>query len=115
MNTARKHSEQPKEPAYEKICDMINRLNHLAQKISRAEKFTPPQAEVDAAAREIIDIINTYHKNIQKYEVYLKNAILDLTEIPYMQPQMQKIAFEVAIKAAIHNLQSFLDHVVAGR
>ena len=109
MTTAHKYSENNREPSYEKVVSILNRLNNLSLKMGKSQTFTPPQEEVDGCARELIDTLSKYHDTLGKLEVYLKNALIDLTEIPYMQPQMQKIAFEVAVKAAMRNLQTFLD------
>lgn len=109
MSTAHKYSENNREPSYERVVSIVNKLNNLSLKMTKSPTSTLPQEDVDFCARELIDTLNKYHHVLGHLEVYLKNALIDLTEIPYMQPQMQKIAFEVAIKAALRNLQIFLD------
>lgn len=110
MSFARKHAEEPQGHAQKRVSQIIHELEVLIEKISDKKDYEPLQKEVDALAKSIIDVVATHHHEIKKFEIYLKNAIIDLTEVPYMQPQMQKIAFEVSIRAAIKNLHSFLQH-----
>ncbi len=114
MSLAHKHPEMPANPAYKKIDRILVDLKGLLHKLEGKEKDHPVlQKEVDLAAKQIITVINDHHSEIARWETYLKNAIIDLTEVPYMQPQMQRIAFETSIKAAVKNLQSFLDHLIS--
>ena len=112
MSTARKHSEKREDPACEKIRDVLSHLHELHHKVSRSETFTSPQKEVDKYAKKLIVILGEHHDSIGELDVHIKKALIDLTEIPYMHPPMLKIAFEVAIKAAMRNLQVFLDHAM---
>ena len=110
MSTARQPIEEPRSPSYKKIKAIIDNLDRLHSNIA---KHQPTQKEVEENAIKIMEIINLHHKEISKYESYLKNAIIDLTEIPHMQPQMQKIAFEVALKDAKKNLEAFLHEIAS--
>jgi len=112
MSTARQYPEKKEHPAHEKIQQIADRLEALLHKTEKTTQFIMPQTEIDACAREVIDIINQYHASIYKFESYLKNAIIDLTEIPYMQPHVQKISFEISVRAALNNLQAFLTHTL---
>ncbi|MBX9924110.1 MAG: hypothetical protein K2Y01_08375 [Rhabdochlamydiaceae bacterium] len=110
MSIARKHveSSQPKGPIQKQVQVLADRLNELFANLSRNKDYPALQGEIDSCAKEIISITHTHYEKIGNLISYLKNAIIDLTEVPYMHPQMQKIAFEVAIQAAIKNLESFI-------
>ncbi len=110
MSTARKYSESSQGPIHQKVHHVMDQLEQLLVTLSKSKDCPTLQQGIDQAAKELIAITTKHHKEIAKYESYLKNATIDLTEVPHMQPQMQKIAFEVAIGAAIKNLQSFLDN-----
>ena len=110
MSIARKREEQPQGAVQKKVHHIMETLTILLSKISKANDYPALQEEMDRCAKEIISIIGESHSKIVKIESYLKNALIDLTEIPHMQPEMQKIAFQVGIKAAIDNLKLFIDH-----
>ena len=109
MSTARKHAEMNEGPIYKKVSTIKDKLNQLLIELSKSEDIPTLQNKIDQNAKELLALVSENHKTIFKTESYLKNAIIDLTEVPYMQPQMQKIAFEVAIRASIKNLGAFLD------
>lgn len=110
MSTARKYSEgSHQSPIQQKIHHVMDQLETLLTTLSKNKDSPTLQQGIDTCAKDLIAISAKHHKEIAKYEAYLKNAIIDLTEVPHMQPQMQRIAFEVAIRAALKNLQSFLD------
>jgi hypothetical protein len=109
MSTARKYSESNQGPIQQKIHHVMDQLETLLTTLSKNKDCPTLQQGIDQCAKDIISISTKHHKEIAKYESFLKNAIIDLTEVPHMQPQMQRIAFEVAITAALTNLQSFLD------
>jgi len=110
MSTARKNPEGQQGPVYTDVYNIMDRLNHLLTQIAKSDDVPTLQNEIDLCAKDLLSVVTTHRDTIAKTESFLKNAIIDLTEVPYMQVQMQKIAFEVAIKAAIKNLESFLDH-----
>ncbi len=113
MSTARKYSEEKYGPIHQKVQNTMEVLEQLLTTLSKSKDFPTLQQGIDQCAKDLIGITAKYHTQISKYESYLKNAIIDLTEVPHMQPQMQKIAFEVAIGAAIKNLHSFLENVTS--
>ena len=111
MSTARKYSEGSNQsPIGQKVHHVIDQLETLLTTLAKNKDSPALQEGIDTCAKDIIAISTKHHKEISKYESYLKNAIIDLTEVPHMQPQMQRIAFEVAIRAALKNLQSFLEN-----
>jgi hypothetical protein len=110
MSTAWEKSEGKEGPIYTDVYNIMDRLNHLLLQISKSDDVPTLQNEIDLCARDLLSVITTYRPAISKTESYLKNAVIDLTEVPYMQAKMQKIAFEVAIKAAMKNIESFLEN-----
>lgn len=111
MSTARKHleSSQDKGPIQKRMQILNDHLQSLLSHLSKNKDYPTLQKEVDSCAKEIIDITHKHHEKLGKLQTHLKNAIIDLTEVPIMHPQMQKIAFEVAIQAAIKNLEIFIN------
>ena len=110
MSTARKHSEMHEGPIHQKVHQIMDQLDQLLVKLSKSKDCPSLQQGIDQCAKDLLHIISKNHVSIAKFESYLKNAIIDLTEVPHMQPQMQRIAFEVSIGAAIKNLKSFLEN-----
>lgn len=108
MSIAHNKEQSMHGPVQQKIHKIVGQLDSLLGKLSKASDVPHLQQDIEASAKQIISIINAEHSKIVKLESYLKNAIIDLTEIPVMQPEMQKIAFQAGIKAAIDNLQLFL-------
>ena len=108
MSTAPQESGQ-QGPVYDKVRSTLLNLNHLLNELSSHEDIPTLQDSLEQCAQEILSVINEHKEQVIKTESYLKNAIIDLTEVPYMQEEMQKIACEVALKAAIKNLEYFLE------
>jgi hypothetical protein len=110
MSTARKHAEssQPKGPIQKEIQAIHDRLDKLLTELSKNKDYPPLQGEIDDCAKKIMNIGNTHYEKLGQFMPHFKNAIVDLTEVPFMHPEMQKIAFEVAIQAAMKNLDIFL-------
>jgi hypothetical protein len=52
--------------------------------------------------------MNQYHDQVHNHENFLKAALIDLTAIPEMAPQIQKLSFLTALKEASKELQLFL-------
>lgn len=108
MSTARKPENQG--PIQQKVYHVMDTLDQLLLTLTKNKDVPTLQQDVDNSAEELMSIMSKHSKEIGKYTSYLKNAIIDLTEVPQMQPQMQKVAFQEAIKAAKKNLQTFLDN-----
>jgi hypothetical protein len=110
MSIARKQveSSQSKGPIQKQIQGISNRLNKLISELSKNKDYPSLQGDIDSCAKEIIDITQKHYEKLGPAISHLKNAIIDLTEVPYMHPQMQKIAFEVAIQSAVKHLDTFL-------
>ena len=84
-------------------------VDTLIAKMQKNNKFTPTRDALEELARHIIALINTYHTQVQPFETHLKAAIIDLTEVPEMSEQMQRIAFQTALKDASAKIQLFLN------
>ncbi len=85
-----------------------SRIDALILKMQKDEHFTPTRDQLDEYAELIIDYISHYHSKTAPYESHLKAAIIDLTEVPQMNPQMQRIAFLTALKDASQRMDLFL-------
>ena len=85
-----------------------SRIDALIAKMQKDPNFSPPREQLEETAELIIDFINNNHSKTAPHESYLKAAIIDLTEVPVMAPQMQRISFLTALKDASHELELFL-------
>ena len=112
---------QPKAPEFSKIQKEVLRikgdLDKLILNINKQPKFAPTRDMLESQAKRLIDLINKnpllkatpQEKAIKSaVEKYLKAAIIDLTEVPEMSPQMQRISYLTALKDAAKNLELFL-------
>lgn len=84
------------------------KVDSLISKIQQDEHFNPSREEINKQAKVLIDLMNQYHEQVRNHENHLKAALIDLTAIPEMTPQMQKLSFLVALKEASKELQLFL-------
>lgn len=111
MSTARSFAYSPEKagPAQKELLKLHEKINSHILKMEKDKNHMTKQEELNKYAEQIITIINKYHAEVVKWESFLKAAIVDLTEVPSMQPQMQRIAILTAMKDACTNIQSFLD------
>lgn len=84
------------------------KIDSLISKIQQDEYFSPSREEIEKHAKTLIDFMNQYHNQVYDHESFLKAALIDLTAIPEMPPQMQKLSFLTALKEASKELQLFL-------
>ena len=82
-------------------------IDTLITKMQKETKFTPTRAQLEECAEMILDYINQNHSKIAPHTSYLKAAIIDLTEVPQMSPQMQRISFLTSLKDASKNIELF--------
>lgn len=105
------HPQPSQFPALgKKVIKMKDRVDNLILKMQKNKDFSPTRDELDTIAEDIIDFINDNHEKTLPFESYLKAAIIDLTEVPEMSPQMQKISFLTALKDASKELELFLSN-----
>ena len=100
-------AKQPS-PLFKKAQKIKGQIDNLISKMHKEPNYTPTQDLLDGYAESIIDFINDNHVKTAPYESYLKAAIIDLTEVPQMAPQMQRIAFLTALKDASKELDFYL-------
>jgi len=99
----------PKSSALVKKAQKIkSEIDSLITKMQKDSHFTPTRELVEDFAKSIIDFIDTNHSEIGSHLKYLKAAVINLTEVPIMAPQMQRIAFHTALKDASHEMDLFL-------
>ena len=103
-------SKKPRDPViHQKIERIKSEVDNLISKIQKQSSYNPLRDDVEKYAVEINDVIMNYRNSVRQFESFLKAAIIDLTEIPEMHPQMQRISFVTALKDASQKLQLFLD------
>lgn len=106
--SAFQHSSEA-HPVFVKEAEKLKaKIDSLISKIQQDEHFNPSREELNKQARVLIDLMNQYHEQILNHENHLKAALIDLTAIPEMVPQVQKFSFLVALKEASKELQLFL-------
>ncbi len=84
------------------------RVDNLLSKMLKEPKFTPTREMLEECAQEIIYFISRNHEKTLPHESHLKAAIIDLTEVPEMSPQMQRIAFQTCLKDASREIELYI-------
>lgn len=103
-------SKKPRDPMiYQKVDHIKMGIDGLISKIQRQTQFLPTRDEVEKFAVQVNDVIMKNRDKVRSFESYLKAAIIDLTEVPEMHPEMQRISFLTALRDASQKLQLFLD------
>lgn len=95
-------------PVSKEIHKIKGQIDALIIKMQKDSKFTPTRGQLEDHAEAIIDYINKNHSKTAPHESYLKAAIIDLSEVPEMAPEMQRISFLTVLKDTSHNLELFL-------
>jgi|GEM_PF-5458735 len=107
MAAVRAHREDMS-PSRKEILIIREDLHKIWEKMKKQESYCPTVQELDKYAEKIMQFIDKHHKEVAKTKTHLKDAIIDLTEIPVMHPQMQRIAIHTAIKLSYENIDKFL-------
>jgi methyl-accepting chemotaxis protein len=103
-------SKKPRDPTiHQKIEQIKTEIDRLISKIHKQSAYNPTRSEVEKYAVQINEVIMKNRESVRQFESFLKAAIIDLTEVPEMHPQMQRISFITALKDASQKLQLFLD------
>ena len=107
MATARPHSHDETNPMHNEINKILLVLTTYAEKMEKNNNYCPDVQELDMIAEHLLNYIDKHHKNITYNKHFLKNAIIDLTEIPVMHPKMQRLAIKSCVNVAIDNIENF--------
>ena len=91
----------------EKALKIQEEIDKLIAKMQKSSDFTPTRDQLENCGEKIMEFINKNHAHIASHEHFLKAAIIDLTEVPEMAPQMQRISFLTSLKDASKNLHAF--------
>lgn len=98
-------------PLTREMYKIKGRVDNFISRMRKDHHFSPTRDNLDVIAEEIIDFINTYHSKTSHHESHLKAAIIDLTEVPVMSPQMQRIAFLAALEDASKEIDLFMSYL----
>ncbi len=101
------HKRKEESPSHKAISSIREHLFELSSKMKKTSSFCPAVQELDKYAEKIVQYVDKYHKECEKNKAHLKDAIIDLTEIPLMHPQMQRVAIETALKMAVENIDKY--------
>ena len=96
-------------PLAKEVQRIKSEVDALTIKMQKDQKFTPTRPQLENCAEELIEYIAKNHGKINGFVSHLKAAIIDLTEVPVMSAQMQRLAFATALKDASHQLDRFLN------
>ncbi len=96
-------------PLIAQVQKIKNGVDELIRKMQKETGYSPTHAQLDEYAEQLLNFMNKNHLAITGSERYLKAAVIDLTEIPEMAPQMQRLSILTALKDASHNLLSFIE------
>ncbi|MBM3207115.1 MAG: hypothetical protein FJZ57_00705 [Chlamydiae bacterium] len=107
MATARPYRHDENNPMHIDINKILSTLSTIAEKMEKNNNYCPNVQELDMIAEHILSYINKHHNNIDYHKHFLKNAIIDLTEIPVMHPKMQRLAIKSCVNVAIDNIENF--------
>ncbi len=110
MSVARDFSFVPEKagPSQKGILKIHDKIESLIHKANKDPHYSIKQNELNRFAEQLIEIINEHHRHIERWEAPLKAAIIDLTEVPTMHKELQRIAYITALKDALKNLERFL-------
>jgi regulator of sigma D len=99
----------PKPAAHTKeALKLKSRIDTLITKMQKDEKFAPTREQLEDIAEDMIDFISKNHFQITPHDSYLKAAVVNLTEVPVMAPQMQRISFLIALRDTSREMDLFL-------
>lgn len=84
-------------------------IDTLITKMQKQPNFTPTRDQLEDYAEELLNYISKNHDVVGPYDRYLKAAVIDLTEVPEMAPQMQRISFLTCLRDASKNLNEFMN------
>lgn len=108
MTTNRAHRHEEMHPSHKEILSIRDDLYSHWEKMKKQESYCPNVQELDKYAEKIIKFIDKHHKEIDKTKSHLKDAIIDLTEIPLIvHPQLQRVAIHTSLKVACENIDKF--------
>jgi hypothetical protein len=103
-------SKKPRDAIiFQKAEKIKTQVDKLISKMHKNSNFTPTRDEVEVYAVEINQLVVDNRQKVKQFESYLKAAIIDLTEVPDLHPQMQRIGFMTALRDASQKIQLFLD------
>ena len=94
-------------PFHNEIKKILEHLSKMWEKMKKNESYCPNVQELDAIAEDILEYIDRHHDKIKTHKPFLKNAVIDLTEVPVMHPKMQRIAIQSSIKTAHDNIEKY--------
>lgn len=107
------HPHPSRSPRDSALCAQIqkikNGIDEMIRKMQKDTQFTPTREQLEEWAEQLLHFVNKHHLAIIDSERYLKAAIIDLTEVPEMAPQMQRLSFITCLRDASKNLLSFLE------
>lgn len=91
------------------LLEIKHQIDKTLDTMRKNRNFTPERADLDKLSKKTLELVQKYHPSMSPQQKTLLVAVVDLTEIPVMQPVMQRVAFETALKDASKNIHRFLN------
>ncbi|MBS0651965.1 MAG: hypothetical protein JSR39_00390 [Verrucomicrobia bacterium] len=102
-------SKNPKASAvWAKAQKIKGEIDNIITKMQKQPEFVPTRDQLENYAEQLLEFISKNHDIITPHDRYLKAAVIDLTEIPEMAPQMQRISFLTCLRDASKNMNEFM-------
>ncbi len=95
-------------PLVKQVQKIRGEIESLLLKMQKSEQWTPTREQMDDCAELLVRFVNKNPVEVEAHKSYLKAAIIDLTEVPQMAQEMQRIAYSTAIKSALNEIDLFL-------
>ena len=109
MAASAKPSNTPRDPKlYSKAEKIKMRIEQLTVTMNKDNNLNVSRDDLAQYAKDINELIIKNREAVRPYESHLKAAIIDLTEVPELNPHMQRISYLTALKDASKNIELFL-------
>ena len=96
-------------PLQTEVLKIKNQIDTMIAHMQRKNDYSPTRDDLEYCAEELITLLNKYKEKTAPNERFLKTAVIDLTEVPDMAPQMQRISFLTALRDASANIDQYLN------
>ena len=106
------HPQPSKDPkvaaAWNKAHAIKEEIDSWISKMQKQKNLSPTREQLEEIAEKLLEYISKNHEVIAPNDRFLKAAVIDLTEVPEMAPQMQRLSFLTSLKDASKNMDEFL-------
>ena len=84
-------------------------ISALLQQMKKNQNYTPNRSDVEKIGSKMVSVLRQHQPRVNTAQnTLLKEAVVDLTEIPVMQPSAQRISIQTALNDASQCLKEYL-------